>query len=132
MLSLQPQIWHMLWVRSSLNFRQTTECRFTMKLIHHIIITYSQMNCTDNYSQHSSVIWPIWPYGWVFIYRLSGCRFESHFFVLSNNFIVSGICNSSLYPSSILNTNLLLILLMYAWIGGIGGIVQNVSRFLMI
>ena len=34
------------------------------------------------------------------------------FFVLPNNFIVPGVSNSSLYPSFILNTNLLLILLM--------------------
>ena len=33
-------------------------------------------------------------------------------FLLANNFIDSGICNSSLYPSSILNTKLLLILLI--------------------
>ena len=32
------------------------------------------------------------------------------FFVLRNSFIVSGVCNTSLYPPLILNTNLLLIL----------------------
>ena len=34
------------------------------------------------------------------------------FFVLPNNFIVSGVCSSSLYPSFVLNSNLLLIILM--------------------
>ena len=24
------------------------------------MITYSQMNHTDKYSQHSSIIWPVW------------------------------------------------------------------------
>ena len=37
----------------------------------------SQMYCTYKYSQHSSVIWLVWLNGWVFIYKLSGCGFES-------------------------------------------------------
>ena len=32
---------------------------------------------TDKYSQHSSIIWPVWLNGWVFVYKLSGCEFES-------------------------------------------------------
>ena len=31
----------------------------------------------DKYLQHSSIIWPVWLNGWVFIYELSGCGFES-------------------------------------------------------
>ena len=27
--------------------------------------------------QHSSIIWPVWLNGWVFIYELSGCGLES-------------------------------------------------------
>ena len=38
---------------------------------------YSQMHRTDKYSQHSSIIWPIWLNGWVFVYELNGCGFES-------------------------------------------------------
>ena len=30
-----------------------------------------------NYSRHRSIIWPVWPNGWVFVYELSGCGFES-------------------------------------------------------
>ena len=41
--------------------------------------TYSQMHCTDKYSQYSSVIWPVCLNGWVFIYELSGCGFESSY-----------------------------------------------------
>ena len=37
------------------------------------------------------------------------------YFVLPNNFLVSGFLNSSLYPSFIIKTNLLLILLMQTW-----------------
>ena len=32
---------------------------------------------TDKYSEHSSIIWPVWPNGWVLVYELSGSRFES-------------------------------------------------------
>ena len=32
---------------------------------------------TDKYSQHSSIIWPVWLNGSVFVYELSGCGFES-------------------------------------------------------
>ena len=42
-----------------------------------MIKTYSQMHRTDKYSQHSSIIWPAWLNGWVFVYELSGCGFES-------------------------------------------------------
>ena len=42
-----------------------------------MIWTYSQMNHTDKYSKHSSIIWPVWLNGWVFDYELSGCGFES-------------------------------------------------------
>ena len=38
--------------------------------------TYSQMHRTDKYSEHSSIICPVWPNGWVFFYELSGSGFE--------------------------------------------------------
>ena len=36
------------------------------------------MHRTDKNSQHSSIIWPVWLNGRVFIYELSGCGFEPH------------------------------------------------------
>ena len=42
-----------------------------------MIRTYSQMHRTDKYSQQSSIIWPVWRNGWVFVYKLNGFRFES-------------------------------------------------------
>ena len=39
--------------------------------------TYSQMHRTYKYSQHSSIIWPVWPNGLAVVYELSGCGFES-------------------------------------------------------
>ena len=35
------------------------------------------MNRTDKYSQHRSIIWPVWSNGWVFVHELSGCGFKS-------------------------------------------------------
>ena len=49
---------------------------FTLKRVRDIR-TCNQMQRTDKYSQHSSIIWPVWLNGWVFLYELSGCGFES-------------------------------------------------------
>ena len=32
---------------------------------------------TDKNSQYSTITWSVWLNGWVFIYELSGCDFES-------------------------------------------------------
>ena len=77
LLSLKLQIWHLFRARSSLTFRKTIECGFTLKFVYDMIITYSQMHRPDKYTQHSSIIWPVWLNGWVFVYKLSGCGFES-------------------------------------------------------
>ena len=60
-----------------LNIQATLECEFSLKCIRDMIRTYSQMHRTDKYSQHSSVIWPVWLNGRVFVYELSGCGFDS-------------------------------------------------------
>ena len=44
LLSLKLQIWRLLQARSSLTFRQTIECRFTLKVVRDTIITYSLIN----------------------------------------------------------------------------------------
>ena len=41
----------------------TTECGFTLKRVRDMTRTYSQMHRTDKYSEHSSIIWPVWPNG---------------------------------------------------------------------
>ena len=38
---------------------------------------YSQMHRTDKYWEHSSIIWPVWPNGWVIVYEVSGFGFQS-------------------------------------------------------
>ena len=60
-----------------LGIHATIQCRLTLKLVHGMIITYSQMDGTDNYSQDSSIIWPVWLNGLVFVHELSGPGFES-------------------------------------------------------
>ena len=40
LLSLKLQIWRLLRARSSLTFRQTIECGFTLKLVRDVITTY--------------------------------------------------------------------------------------------
>ena len=37
------------------------------------------MHGTDMYSQYSSIILLVWLNSWVFVYKLSGCGFESHY-----------------------------------------------------
>ena len=37
----------------------------------------TRMHRTDKYSQHSLIIWLVWLNGWVLVYELSGCEFES-------------------------------------------------------
>ena len=54
-----------------LDIQATVECRFTLKHISDMTITYSQMHHTDKYSQHSSDI------VWVFVHQLSGCGFKT-------------------------------------------------------
>ena len=43
-----------------LDIQATMECGFTLKHVRDIIKTYSQIRRTDKYSQHNSIIWPIW------------------------------------------------------------------------
>ena len=62
--------------RGFLDIQANIEFGFTLKRVRDMIITYSQMHRTDKYSQHSSIIWPVWLNGWVFVYELSGCGFE--------------------------------------------------------
>ena len=60
-----------------LDIQATIECGFALKRERGMIRTYSQMHRTDKYSQHSSIIWPVWLSAWVLVHELSGCRFES-------------------------------------------------------
>ena len=53
-----------------LDTQATIECGFTLKYLHDMTRTYSQMHCTDKYLQHSSIIWPVWLNSWVFVYEL--------------------------------------------------------------
>ena len=43
-----------------LYIQATIECKFTLKHLNDIITTYSPIRNTDMYSQHSSIILPVW------------------------------------------------------------------------
>ena len=57
---------HIIHLRSFLTFKEffniqaTVECGFTLKLVRDMIKTYNQMHRTDEYSQLSSIISPVW------------------------------------------------------------------------
>ena len=49
---------------------------FILKCAHDMIRIYIQMQSTEKYSQLSSINCSVWPNGWVFIYKISGCQFQ--------------------------------------------------------
>ena len=59
-----------------LEIQATIKCALTLKHVCDMIRTYSQMYHTNKYSQYSSIIWPVWLNGGVFVYKLSGHGFE--------------------------------------------------------
>ena len=61
-----------------LDIQATIECKVTLKHVHDMIITYSPLHLTDKYSWHSSIIWPIWLNGWVFVHKVRCCGNKSH------------------------------------------------------
>ena len=74
------KISHLFWARSSLTFRQLQSVySLCMKCICDMIITYIQMHHADKYAQYNSIILLVWLNGWVLVYKLSGCGFESHY-----------------------------------------------------
>ena len=66
------------------------------------------MHRIDKYSQYSSIIWPVWLNGQVFVYELSGCGFESrccHLIYYSlleklNTRIRSVVCHKDQYQAT--------------------------------
>ena len=47
-------------INNNNNNNNNIACRFTLKRVRDVLITYSQMHSTEKYSQHSSIIWPVW------------------------------------------------------------------------
>ena len=47
------------------------------------------MHRTDKFSNYSPIYWQVWPNGWVFVYELSGCGFESRCSDLNFRFCAS-------------------------------------------
>ena len=76
-VSHKLQILDLFQARSSLTFRQPWTIGFTLKHVCDIRRIYCQMYRKDKYSRHSSIIWPVWLNGWVFVYEVSDCGFQS-------------------------------------------------------
>ena len=56
------------------NYRVWIHLKRVRDMIKHTV------KCTvqrTDHSQQSSIIWPVWLNGWLFVYELSGCGFES-------------------------------------------------------
>ena len=81
-----------------------------MKHVRELRRTYHQVHRTGKYSQHSSIFWPAWLNGWLFVYQPSGCGFESicsHLnFRLRACFKQGVPWDSGNYKDSLLNTHL--------------------------
>ena len=82
LLSLKLQIWDLFWARSSLTFRQTIECGFTLKLVRDMIITYNKTRICK-FKVHDNILW------WKFSLRS-----------ISNNFIKIEISKNSLISNA--------------------------------
>ena len=59
------------------DIQTTIECGFTLRQVRGMARTYSLMHRTNKYSEHSSIILPVLPNGWVFVYEISGSGFGS-------------------------------------------------------
>ena len=46
-----------------LDIEAARECGFTLKCVCDMTRAYNQIHHTDTYSEHSSIIWPVWPNG---------------------------------------------------------------------
>ena len=78
------------------------DCRFTLKRECDLVIIYIHMHRTDKKSQYRSIIWSVWLNGWVFIYELSDCKFESrscNFYLCYSNYE----CTSPEFPLNKVN-----------------------------
>ena len=72
-------------------------CRFTLKLARDVVITDIQMHRTDKFAQHSSIIWPIWLNGWVFVYELSRCGLESRCYQCHLSWLLFCFCRNQFF-----------------------------------
>ena len=59
--------YHAIWSKEFLEIQATVECRFTLRYVSDMIRNCTQMHCTNKHPQHSSIIWPVWLNGWVFV-----------------------------------------------------------------
>ena len=60
-----------------LDIQATRACGFTWKRVRNMTRTYSLMHRTGKYSEHSSVIWPVFANGLMFISGVRSSGFNS-------------------------------------------------------
>ena len=60
-----------------LDVKATIYCGFTLTCLRDMMITCSQTHSTEKNSKQSSIIWPFLLNGWVLIYKIRYCAFES-------------------------------------------------------
>ena len=46
-----------------LDIQRTIECGLNLNRVRDMTRTYSEINRTDKYSKHSSIVWSVWPDG---------------------------------------------------------------------
>ena len=71
-----------------LDTQDTIECGLTLKRVRDMIRRYSQVHCTDKYSQHSLIILSVWLN--VFVYELNITAVSSNEFLDIQATIESG------------------------------------------
>ena len=95
------------------------KCRFTLKRVRDMIRTYIQMDRTDKYSQHSSIIWPVWLNGWVIVYEVSDCGFESrssHLDIIWSSLRPPELINYQIWTSYKIFLNLKYFFHLFGWL----------------
>ena len=95
-----------------LDIQATVECKFTLKRVRDMIITYSHIHRTDKYSQRSSIICPVWLNGlqtkWLRVQilllslKLQASRVLSKQFLEIQATLHTVNCKSSYHPNMVI------------------------------
>ena len=108
-------------------FSQTGHLWILICVVH---LTVSYYHVTYTFQSESTLYKPVWLSGWVFIYKLSGCGFESCCFHFDHSF------SKFLFPSladTIVNYLTMLLNFGYFWLKGFpfhDNVLQSVPLFL--
>ena len=62
-----PSDFASVWSKEFFDIHATMECGYTLNRVRDMTRTCSQMDGTDNYSEHSSILWSLRPNGRLFV-----------------------------------------------------------------